>query len=606
MVIEQTLNRFFGNDLKHGRGVTPSVVAQYLLAMPSAFDIMEGLETYCGVLSATSEQHVDLSKSRINKDQNDIQHFLFWLNEHSPFEYRTSLMSLSTGIIGGHNINCRLAVEKGLRGMALMVDKNAANVSLSAAFKVKNLAAAQHAININDEHFVTVDTLLLFQWISVLFQGNTELTRNALTYELSPFPLSLFDEQGLMRKTPKSQLYKMFRPFIQSESLLSSCTYVVDGGWLLHSVLWPHSKTYGDIFHVYMSYVVKHFGTNATIIFNGYNNELIGVKSYERYRRREKCVAHDVEIAKDKLVILSQSKFLSNVANKYKFVNLLSTFLKRHNIRTEIATEDADTLIVRTTIEMNQSSNRPVAIVGNDVDLLILLIGLAGNTDDILFRKVTSGEKKYVSYSTSYDRHLQPFILFAHAFAGCDTTSAMYKKGKKTAVSILKKNEHLQEVIKIFYQPDKTIDEIYSAAEQFIVHLYKIDDQSDISVAELRYKNFASSVTNVKKEISLAVLPPTEAALREHSKRVYLQIQTWLGHDMNPEEWGWRRTNCMMLPIMTTKPPGPKELLEMVNIRNKVSYCTACDVHKFAVKINMILELKVSRWITYIIKLSVR
>ena len=30
MVIEQTLNQFFGIDLKHGRGVTPSVVSRYL------------------------------------------------------------------------------------------------------------------------------------------------------------------------------------------------------------------------------------------------------------------------------------------------------------------------------------------------------------------------------------------------------------------------------------------------------------------------------------------------------------------------------------------------------------------------------------------------
>lgn len=49
MVIEQTLNRFFGTDLRHGRGVTPSVVARYLLAMPSAFNLMECLENYCDI-----------------------------------------------------------------------------------------------------------------------------------------------------------------------------------------------------------------------------------------------------------------------------------------------------------------------------------------------------------------------------------------------------------------------------------------------------------------------------------------------------------------------------------------------------------------------------
>lgn len=55
MVIEQTLNRFFGTDLVHGRGVTESVVARYLGAMPSCFMIMEGLEEYCGVITVNNK-----------------------------------------------------------------------------------------------------------------------------------------------------------------------------------------------------------------------------------------------------------------------------------------------------------------------------------------------------------------------------------------------------------------------------------------------------------------------------------------------------------------------------------------------------------------------
>lgn len=50
MTLKQTLNRFFGIDLTHGRGVTPSVVARYLTCMPPSFTAMDTLET--------SEQHV--------------------------------------------------------------------------------------------------------------------------------------------------------------------------------------------------------------------------------------------------------------------------------------------------------------------------------------------------------------------------------------------------------------------------------------------------------------------------------------------------------------------------------------------------------------------
>lgn len=272
MVIEQTLNHFFGTDLRHGRGVTPSVVARYLIGMPSAFSVMECLENYCGIKSATSEQHIDLSKSRIKRDDEDIEKFIFWLSEHDPFQPGVSLISLSTGIIGGPNINCHMAIEKGHQAMTLMVGKNLENVSLSHAYKAKPLSAAKDGIHSSNEDYITVDSSLLFQRISVIFQGNTEQTRNALSYELSPFPLSLFDELGYMRKTAKSELYKIFKPCLQSNSLLQSFTYVIDGGWLLHQVVWPHSKTYSDIFEIYKLYIIKHFGENATVVFDGYNN----------------------------------------------------------------------------------------------------------------------------------------------------------------------------------------------------------------------------------------------------------------------------------------------------------------------------------------------
>lgn len=124
MVIEQTLNRFFGTDLKHGRRVTPSVVTRYLLAMPAAFTIMEQLEDYCEIRSSNSEQHVEVERSRIVRDEQDIEKLMFWLDSHNPFDNRSSLVSLSSGVIGGPFINCHMAFEKGEQSMATMIEKN--------------------------------------------------------------------------------------------------------------------------------------------------------------------------------------------------------------------------------------------------------------------------------------------------------------------------------------------------------------------------------------------------------------------------------------------------------------------------------------------------
>ncbi|XP_044758597.1 uncharacterized protein LOC123316535 [Coccinella septempunctata] len=430
MCIEQTLNRFFGTDLKHGRGVTPSVVSRYLLGMPSAFDVMECLEEYADLRTANSEQHVDLSQSRMRRDKEDIGKFVFWLDHHNPFEKRDSLMSLSTGVMGAANINCHMAFEEGRKGMETMKGKNLANITLSSKFKVKNLCDGQNKIRVPGDSSA-IDPSALLQRIAVLYKNDESKKKEAISFELSPYPLSLFDELGLMRKSVKSELYKLFSTHPQSQSLLTNMVYVIDGGWLLHQVFWPHSKKFVDILEIYRSFIVNKFGGNCRVVFDGYSNEIIGIKSYERFRRKEKFVAPDVEISEDKMVTITQKKFLSNVANKYKFIILLSKYLQNHNIEVNVAEEDADVDIVMKGITLKESISEPVAVVGNDVDLFILLIALTPDHSNMFLFKIVPGSKGNTLYSTSQHREFKPFILFAHAFSGCDSTSAMYNNGKK-------------------------------------------------------------------------------------------------------------------------------------------------------------------------------
>ena len=41
--------------------------------------------------------------------------------------------------------------------------------------------------------------------------------------------------------------------------------------------------------------------------------------------------------------------------------------------------------------------------------------------------------------------------------------------------------------------------------------------------------------------IIIAILPPTKKAALQHFKRVYLQVQQWLGEKLSPNEWGWKQ-----------------------------------------------------------------
>lgn len=99
-----------------------------------------------------------------------------------------------------------------------------------------------------------------------------------------------------------------------------------------------------------------------------------------------------------------------------------------------IIRDDADVLIIETAIEESKHGKTAV-IVGEDIDLLVILIGRTLFYDqEIFFRKVGKGNVKTEIYSSkSFDKYpnSKRHILFLHALSGCDTTSALFKKGKK-------------------------------------------------------------------------------------------------------------------------------------------------------------------------------
>ncbi|KAJ8885064.1 hypothetical protein PR048_011260 [Dryococelus australis] len=68
---------------------------------------------------------------------------------------------------------------------------------------------------------------------------------HVLKYELSPYPMTLFDE-GCMRKTKKSILFDAFRLCSSSVDLKTSYT-VVDGSFLLHRVKWSVGTKFSSI-----------------------------------------------------------------------------------------------------------------------------------------------------------------------------------------------------------------------------------------------------------------------------------------------------------------------------------------------------------------------
>ena len=61
-------------------------------------------------------------------------------------------------------------------------------------------------------------------------------------------------------------------------------------------------------------------------------------------------------------------------------------------------------------------------------------------------------------------------------------------------------------------------------------------------------------------------LPPTSAAARHHSLRVYLQVKQWKGENegMSLEDYGLKVTEDQIIPRMTDLPAAPESLLQLI------------------------------------------
>ena len=93
---------------------------------------------------------------------------------------------------------------------------------------------------------------------------------------------------------------------------------------------------------------------------------------------------------------------------------------------------------------------------------------------------------------------------------------------------------------------------------------------------DLTYAKFCDKVATNKVRISPQTLPPTSAAVRYHSMRVYLQVQQWRGVcNMKETDWGWMTKDKNLVPVMTFLPPAPDELLRVIRCNCTTDCSTA-------------------------------
>ncbi|CAH3175055.1 unnamed protein product, partial [Porites evermanni] len=124
---------------------------------------------------------------------------------------------------------------------------------------------------------------------------------------------------------------------------------------------------------------------------------------------------------------------------------------------------------------------------------------------------------------------------------GCDTTSRVHGIGKAAALKKYANSLHFREQAKVFNSPSTKLD-------------------------GMRYQRYCEKLATNSSQIQPQNLPPTSAAARHHSLRVYLQVKQWKGENegMSLVDYGWKVTEGQVLPRMTDLPATPESLLQMI------------------------------------------
>lgn len=98
---------------------------------------------------------------------------------------------------------------------------------------------------------------------------------------------------------------------------------------------------------------------------------------------------------------------------------------------------------------------------------------------------------KYFPERSSMYSALTKNILFLHAVSGCDTTNALFDKGKKKVADILIKYPDLQKKTVLFYNPQTNNEmfkgDLFFAGQLIIKTLYGWNPTKPMNLGNLRF-----------------------------------------------------------------------------------------------------------------------
>lgn len=269
--------------------------------------------------------------------------------------------------------------------------------------------------------------------------------------------------------------------------------------------------------------------------------------------------------------MMEKKSFLSNKSNKQDFINMLSDEMRKRDISTLDAEDDADLLIVQTAV--NMAMYKTTFVIAEDTDILVLLCHYHKPGTNLYMKSEKSTIKRPLwnieTTCATLGKRLCANLPFLHALCGCDTTSGLHGIGKGCVLGS-KKTDELMKIGDCFRSSTSSHDDIKKSGARALVCVYC---EGEVALDILRRKKFGNKVMKNLKSVDIQRLPPTEDAAKYHSYRVYLQTQVWMGNtELTPEDWGWKVQCGRLVPQTMDSKPVPDVLSKIIRCKCK-AYC---------------------------------
>ncbi len=426
-------------------------------------------------------------------------------------------------------------------------------------------------------------------------------------YEFSCVSRSLFAPDGnLLPCTDKSKLMHKLESCASDTPATpdNGCegrAVIVDAMALVHELSTKPVKTCEEFANEFVKHseaLIRQYD-EGHMIFDHYDVDK-SLKANTR-ARRTKGEYEKAHVCNDLTPIrTSVSKFISNTKTKESLTHYLarklldrykddstpvvvstSKFTQCNKLNVEhlrSSQEEADTIVILHALDVVKRG-KEVDIVSPDTDVFILALSrypALGKDPRIVTG--TGSKRRRVCLQPVFSA-IGPNIAAAlpgfHPFTGCDTCGRFQGKGKMTCWNVLMK--HPKPITDAFVRlgtSPKVDDNMSEALEEFVCCLYRQKGSRTTELAALRWELFKTSQAEADR------LPPTKAALLQHSLRAAYQSIVWAHlEDANPtypapNQFGWKELNDTYIPVVTTMEPAPKAVVELVRCNCQVSQCS--------------------------------